>query len=100
VPASEGRLARLVEDDSDPELDYLKALYREDFRAAFAEALGDLASRERNLLRYHSLRLAPASGASLVGSLLPRGHASTTIRAALGLRGDAARRASRGATAP
>lgn len=38
---------------SDPELDYLKRHYREEFRAAFATALGRLDARSRNALRHH-----------------------------------------------
>ncbi len=36
----------------DPELEILKRRYRKDFRAAFAEAVGGLDPRSRNLLRY------------------------------------------------
>jgi RNA polymerase sigma-70 factor (ECF subfamily) len=39
----------------DPELDYLKVRYGEEFRAAFAEVLAGLEARERNLLRLHFL---------------------------------------------
>lgn len=39
----------------DPGLDALKAKYRSAFRAAFAEAVGTLTPKERNLLRMHLL---------------------------------------------
>jgi RNA polymerase sigma-70 factor (ECF subfamily) len=37
----------------DPELSYMKELYRESFRAAFRAALDGLGAREKNLLRQH-----------------------------------------------
>lgn len=40
----------------DPELGYLKARYRREFRSAFADSVADLTARERNLLRLHLLR--------------------------------------------
>ncbi len=39
--------------DGDPELHYMKALYRDAFKAAFQEALDSLDAREKNLLRQH-----------------------------------------------
>jgi RNA polymerase sigma-70 factor (ECF subfamily) len=39
----------------DPELDYLKALYRTEFREAFVGALARLGRPERNALRFHHL---------------------------------------------
>ena len=38
---------------ADPELKYLRERYQHEFRRAFEEAVKGLASRERNLLRYH-----------------------------------------------
>ncbi|WAS97261.1 sigma-70 family RNA polymerase sigma factor [Nannocystis punicea] len=38
---------------TDPELDYLKRHYRDEFRQAFAAALADLDPRSRNALRHH-----------------------------------------------
>lgn len=46
-------LLRLPADGDDPELQYLKLVYRKQFKAAFAEALHALDSRSRALLRYH-----------------------------------------------
>lgn len=37
----------------DPELDYLRVRYRDDFRAAFAEAIAELPERDRLVLRLH-----------------------------------------------
>jgi RNA polymerase sigma-70 factor (ECF subfamily) len=58
-----GRREILVDDEhliahhaiaaDDPELEYMKRTYAHEFRAAFAEALGQLGSREQTLLRYH-----------------------------------------------
>jgi RNA polymerase sigma-70 factor (ECF subfamily) len=39
--------------DDDPELSYMKALYRDAFRTAFHAALESLEPREKNLLRQH-----------------------------------------------
>jgi len=58
-----GKREVLVDDDQliaqhaiagdDPELEYMKRTYAHEFRAAFAEALGQLGAREQTLLRYH-----------------------------------------------
>jgi RNA polymerase sigma-70 factor (ECF subfamily) len=37
----------------DPEVEYMKRTYAEEFRAAFGAALGQLGAREQTLLRYH-----------------------------------------------
>jgi len=37
----------------DPEIEYMKRTYSEQFRAAFGEALANLGAREQTLLRYH-----------------------------------------------
>jgi RNA polymerase sigma-70 factor, ECF subfamily len=37
----------------DPEIEYMKRTYADQFRAAFGEALGNLGAREQTLLRYH-----------------------------------------------
>lgn len=39
--------------DADPELHYMKALYRDAFKSAFQAALDSLTAREKNLLRQH-----------------------------------------------
>ena len=48
-------LQRLADPVDDPELHFLKAHYRDAFRRAFAQAVGQLASRDRNILRMHLL---------------------------------------------
>lgn len=53
VNADEAELLQLPAEQDDPELQYLKELYRKEFKAAFAEALLGLPPRERTLLRYH-----------------------------------------------
>ena len=45
-------LAILVGAGDDPELTYMKRVYTDAFKSAFAGAFAELASRERNLLRY------------------------------------------------
>lgn len=51
----EDAVARLASPQEGQELAYLKRHYREQFRAAFAQALGALTSRERSLLRHQVL---------------------------------------------
>ncbi len=41
--------------DNDPELQHIRVLYRAEFAAAFKEALRELSSRERNILRMNVL---------------------------------------------
>jgi RNA polymerase sigma-70 factor (ECF subfamily) len=58
-----GKREVLVDDDQliaqhamsadDPEVEYMKRTYANEFRAAFGEALGQLGAREQTLLRYH-----------------------------------------------
>jgi RNA polymerase sigma-70 factor (ECF subfamily) len=51
---SDGVSDRLMAND-DPEMEYLRSRYAEQFRAAFVAALGSLQTRERNVLRLHLL---------------------------------------------
>jgi RNA polymerase sigma-70 factor (ECF subfamily) len=53
--ASDDGLADLAAVADDPELQYLKAHYREAWKAAFTAAAGELDARDRNLLRLHHL---------------------------------------------
>jgi RNA polymerase sigma-70 factor (ECF subfamily) len=53
IPMREGLDAHLASDD--PEIGYLKNLYRAEFAAAFRAAAEALEARDRNLLRYHYL---------------------------------------------
>ena len=55
APDEEQQLARLAAPDADPELGYLKALYRERFKEAFAAAMAALEPRQRNILRHYYL---------------------------------------------
>jgi len=58
-----GKREILVDDDQmiaqhavsadDPEVEYMKRTYSEQFKAAFSESLGQLGAREQTLLRYH-----------------------------------------------
>jgi RNA polymerase sigma-70 factor (ECF subfamily) len=58
-----GKREILVDDDQliaqhaisqdDPEVEYMKRTYANEFKAAFAAALGQLGAREQTLLRYH-----------------------------------------------
>jgi len=60
----------------DPELEFIKARYRDDFAAAFREALAALSSRDRALLRFHYLEhLSPAR----IGTVY-RVHRTTAAR--------------------
>lgn len=52
---SDDGVAALAAAGDDPELAFLKAHYRDAFKAAFTEAAGDLDARDRNLLRLHHL---------------------------------------------
>jgi RNA polymerase sigma-70 factor (ECF subfamily) len=52
LPFEGEALTFLIGGGDDPELSYLKRLYAEEFRLAFAEAFDGLESRDRNLLRY------------------------------------------------
>jgi RNA polymerase sigma-70 factor (ECF subfamily) len=54
-PTGDDHLANVAAATDDPELAFLKQRYRSEFRAAFAEALGKLDSRDRNILRHRYL---------------------------------------------
>jgi RNA polymerase sigma-70 factor, ECF subfamily len=51
APAEEDLLERALVSAQDPELDYLKQLYRNEFTSALSEALRDLSSLEQMMLR-------------------------------------------------
>jgi RNA polymerase sigma-70 factor (ECF subfamily) len=66
--------ARAASDD--PELAYLKDLYRAEFKIAFREAMGSLSDRQRNLIAQHFLdRLTLEQMAALY-----RVHRATVVR--------------------
>jgi RNA polymerase sigma-70 factor (ECF subfamily) len=52
---SDDDLAGLIAPDDDPEVGYLKRLYRAEFKQAFAAAITGLSDRERLLLHQHAL---------------------------------------------
>ena len=54
-PAADDELARVLTPDAGPELDYLKRLYRDEFKAAVHAAIAGLSERERLVLRQHAL---------------------------------------------
>jgi RNA polymerase sigma-70 factor (ECF subfamily) len=54
-PLDDSALVELTSPDEDQELHYLKRLYREEFKAAFQQALAALSARERTILRYNLL---------------------------------------------
>jgi RNA polymerase sigma-70 factor (ECF subfamily) len=51
--AQNAAMADAMTEGGDPELDYLKVRHRQDFRAAFADAIGTLSARERVILKLH-----------------------------------------------
>lgn len=55
VATPDDALGTIADDTDDPELAYLKSTYRAELAAAFADAIGTLTSKERNLLRYQVL---------------------------------------------
>jgi RNA polymerase sigma-70 factor (ECF subfamily) len=52
LPVEDEILEALPAEGADPELEHFKRLYAAEFRAALAEAIAGLATRERNLLRH------------------------------------------------
>jgi RNA polymerase sigma-70 factor (ECF subfamily) len=76
VPLSEPLMQALPGVVDDPELTLLKARYRVEFEAAFAEALAALTPRERNLLRH---QLVHELNVDQIGALY-RVHRATAAR--------------------
>ncbi|MCH9680170.1 MAG: sigma-70 family RNA polymerase sigma factor, partial [Deltaproteobacteria bacterium] len=76
VTMSEQTIDVLLAPTTDPEIEYLKSMYRAEFRSALAETLEQLETRERNLLRY-----SVADGLSIdeIG-VIYRVHRSTAAR--------------------
>jgi RNA polymerase sigma-70 factor (ECF subfamily) len=54
-PTEGDELEEALGADAGPELAYFKRLYRDEFKAAFAEAIAALSPRERTILRQHAL---------------------------------------------
>jgi RNA polymerase sigma-70 factor (ECF subfamily) len=71
-----GELANAVGAQHDPETEYLRSLYQDQFKAAFAEAMTQLSAHERRLLRYHFVERLSIDE---VGVLL-RMHRATAAR--------------------
>lgn len=59
-PSDPDVLAEVAATQLDPELALLKARYRPALKAAFAQAVASLSSRERNVLRLHLIERLPA----------------------------------------
>lgn len=76
LPQAQEQLMALPDVADDPELGYLKARYRSEFRAAFAESVADLSARERNLLRLHLLKGVTLPALASMYSV----HRATVIR--------------------
>lgn len=55
VSASDDDLASVIARDDDPEISYLKRLYREEFKHAFHSAVEALGPRDRLVLQQHAL---------------------------------------------
>jgi RNA polymerase sigma-70 factor, ECF subfamily len=55
VSAEDQELSRLIAPDDNPEVGYLKRLYRDEFKRAFEVAVAALADRDRLLLRQYTL---------------------------------------------
>ncbi len=55
VPLEDGHGGGLELPGGDPEVDFLKQKYRQDFKASFEEALEGLSSQDRTVLRLHLL---------------------------------------------
>ena len=69
----ESALEEIAGGSDDPEMAHFKSLYREEFRAAFAEAMDDLSQQERNLLRQHYI---DALSVRELGALYQAHHAT------------------------
>ncbi|MBI5538198.1 MAG: hypothetical protein HY898_36085 [Deltaproteobacteria bacterium] len=52
LPSNDDALAGIPAGGADPELAYMRQLYKNEFREAFTEAVASLTPRERTLLRY------------------------------------------------
>jgi RNA polymerase sigma-70 factor (ECF subfamily) len=52
-PLGDAALEEVARSEGDVELHHIKGMYREDFKAAFSEALSSLGARHCNVLRHH-----------------------------------------------
>lgn len=71
-----GDLLRVLASRRDPELDYLRGMYREEFRVAFEHAVATLTDRERSLVK---LSLVRGVSVRQLGTMYGVGH-STAAR--------------------
>ena len=69
-------LVDLAVRDRDQELEYMKGMYRDEFKAAFWQALSELSLRERNILRH---QLLDGLNADQIGALY-KVHRITVVR--------------------
>jgi RNA polymerase sigma-70 factor (ECF subfamily) len=76
VSVQDDTIDALLAPSLDTELEYLKGMYRAEFKAALAESLAELGSRERNLLRYS---VAEQLGIDQIGAIYSV-HRSTAAR--------------------
>ena len=76
VSVQDDTIDALLAPTLDTELEYLKGMYRAEFKAALAESLAELGSRERNLLRYS---VAEQLGIDQIGAIYSV-HRSTAAR--------------------
>jgi len=82
---------RVLGGDVDAEIEALKKTYRRQFKAAFADAVGTLAPRERNLLRLEVIDGLAVDGIAAIHGV----HAATVFRWRADLRDKLARRTRR-----
>lgn len=76
VSQQDDEVDRLMDPQGDPELQAMKDLYRDRFRVAFGNALGQLTPRDRNVLRYH---LIDELSIDEIGAIY-RAHRATAAR--------------------
>lgn len=76
VSVQDDTIDALLAPTLDTELEYLKSMYRAEFKAALAESLTELGPRERNLLRYS---VAEQLGIDQIGAIYSV-HRSTAAR--------------------
>jgi len=76
LPLEDDRLEHIADSADDPELEYLKQVYRKEFNVSFAEAMQAITPRQRNLFRHH---LVDRLSIDEIGALY-RVHRATAAR--------------------
>jgi RNA polymerase sigma-70 factor (ECF subfamily) len=76
VPVDPDTLLEAPLEAESPELSYMKEAYRGEFKAAFSEAIAELSSRERNLLRHSFIDGVGIDGLSVIYGV----HRATAAR--------------------